>query len=383
MEITDFANEKYDKAMLRHLQDSLKISHGLTDSVAFIENKPIDYQLLHQILALSQKENHWANFGPVSMLLESLLKEKMEVVEEKSVVVCKSGTQALHTLIRLHEKKAGGSMRWVVSAFGFIASNIGPLASAQIVDCDNRGMLSLEELKKLEINSWDGVVVTNLFGMCEDITEYRDFCLEHGKVLIIDAATAFLTPSRKISQAPDEAVSFHQTKPWGMGEGGCAVVNSIDAEEFRALLNYGNRIESIPRKYAVNGKISDFCSALILQRIMGMPGWQPLYNEQARRIHKIARESGLQPLLEKIKDYMVMPHIPVLAEFEIRKEGLNNQYFTMRKYYRPLNSGYTQASDIFRRIVNIPCHKDMSIVADQCISTVLGRLGRSPANYHA
>ena len=363
--------EGFDPTQLTSLIGELDAKPIKNDeAISFIENKPINKALLTDILSISQRENHWANFGPVSRLLENVLKKKMHISEGKTVVTCKSGTEAMHTIVRLQDNKAGRPLRWVISSFGFISSNIGPLANAQIVDCDPIGMLSLEELTALDLDSWDAVVVTNIFGLCDDISDYVDFCKKHNKYLLMDNATALFTPSRQIVNAPCEAISFHQTKPWGMGEGGCAVIDESDESEFRSLLNFGVGSENEQRQYAANGKLSDFDSALILQRLITMPKWRPLYRMQARRITKLARQCGLE-LLGEITPDMIMAHVPVLASSSVTKKALENSNLTLRKYYKPLTDKHPQASSIFERIINIPCHSTLAELDDAQIIEAL------------
>jgi dTDP-4-amino-4,6-dideoxygalactose transaminase len=360
----------YDNDLLDLLGKSQRESLSVVcEKLAFIENKPVDYEFLQKTLSLSKDINHWANFGPVSRLLESALCTLMAVSDDKTVVVCKSGTEALHAIVRLHEARAERELRWVCCAFGFISTNIGPLAKARLVDCNQQGMLCLDELKKLDLDSWDGLVVTNIFGLCQDMVSYRDYCHEHGKVLVVDAATALLTSSRTIEQPPDEAISFHQTKPWGMGEGGAAIIDQQDEADFRSLLNFGVGSSNNIRWGAVNGKLSDFCSALIYQRVGSLPSWQPLYKRQSLRVEHLASMHGLK-MLAPAPAESILAHLPLLAPFPVSKLMLENSYVFLRKYYSPLADGYPMALDIFSRMVNFPCHSQVDGLEDSQIEDI-------------
>lgn len=364
----------YDDKLFSIFINRKEIVKNTSDDTAcsFIENKLVDYDLYHKILSISKAENHWANFGPVSRLLESSLKEKMQVNRDRSVVVCKSATDALHTLVGMYSFKMGRSLRWVVSAYGFFSTHIGPLADAIIIDCDKCGMLDLEKLKALDNDSWDAVMVTNIFGLCQDITPFIDYCEDQNKLFVMDNAMAFITDTRVHQNSPCEAVSFHHTKPWGIGEGGCAVVDSDDEELFRSLLNFGANIGDKARPFSTNGKLSDFDSALILQRLINMPDWERLYKLQARRINSIARKCGLLPLVKypvTLAEYPVniIGNLPFLAPDPVRKEALLNPWITLRKYYQPLNSEHNMANSIFSRIINIPCHPQVAKITDEQI----------------
>ncbi len=79
--------------------------------------------------------------------------------------------------------------------------------------------------------------------------------------MIIDSAASFPAP-RPPSVCASEIVSFHHTKPWGFGEGGCAIVDGALAEKLRSLHNFGVGRRCFVRNFAGNGKMSDICSSL-------------------------------------------------------------------------------------------------------------------------
>ena len=87
--------------------------------IAFIEQKLPDFAQLAEILRLSANSGYWTNFGPVSSLLESALERYLNLPPSRAVVMCSSGTAALLALIALKEHRAGRSLRWAISAYGF------------------------------------------------------------------------------------------------------------------------------------------------------------------------------------------------------------------------------------------------------------------------
>jgi dTDP-4-amino-4,6-dideoxygalactose transaminase len=343
--------------------------------VSFIEQKPPDFQQLADILRLSADTGIWTNFGPVSSLLESALAQHLNLSPAHAVVMCSSGTAALLSLIGLKEYRAQRRLRWVVSAFGFRASCLGPLAHARVLDCDATGILDLNTLRRLDPESWDGVVITNVFGLKADLRDYAAFCRDLEKELIVDNAGLLEGFVRDDPHSTaDEILSFHQTKPWGMGEGGCAVLPRSQAAEFRSLINGGDGLCSGARVWASNSKISDVSCALILQRLLQAPEWSCGYREQARRILQIALRAGLQPLAPMDLSTLTPPHLPMLAPMPVAETGLVGAPFVMQKYYEPLGEDCPAASAIYARIVNIPCHPDMALLTDEEIRAGLERL---------
>src|SRR5438067_2471486 len=87
--------------------------------VPFIENKAIDMVKLQQVLKISESCHHWANFGPVSRLLETVLERHLQLPDSRSVVFCSSATAALFAMVAVKEYRARRRLSWVTSAYGF------------------------------------------------------------------------------------------------------------------------------------------------------------------------------------------------------------------------------------------------------------------------
>jgi dTDP-4-amino-4,6-dideoxygalactose transaminase len=343
--------------------------------VPFIEQKSPDFEQMAEIVQLSADSGYWTNFGPVSALLESALEQHLHLPASRAVVMCSSGTAALHTLVAAKEYRAGRRLRWVVSAYGFRASYLGPLANARVLDCNAAGVLDLEALDELDPECWDGAVVTNTFGLRSDLSEYAAFCRDAGKELIVDNA-GLLDGFRRDNprSSVDEILSFHQTKPWGMGEGGCAVLPREQASLFRAIINGGEGLQPEARLWASNSKISDVSCAMILQRLRHAGEWSGGYRTQGRRILRIASEVGLRPLAPIDLARLTPPHLPMLAPSPVTAIDLVNKSFVMQKYYEPLSPELPTAASLYARVVNIPCHPDMALLHDEEIRLCLERL---------
>jgi dTDP-4-amino-4,6-dideoxygalactose transaminase len=345
-------------------------SLSCSSRVRYVEDKPIDWQRVHEILELSRRANHWTNFGPVSHALERSLEFVLKLPPERAVVVCSSASAGLTALAGLHALRHGRPLRWLVSAYTFAVQHTGAFADAVIVDCDDSGMLDLFAAKKLRKRDWDGMVVTNLFGALESADRFVRFCRKRGKALIVDSAGAMLGLNRTAPSMPVEAISFHHTKPWGIGEGGCVIVDRADVPLVRSALNFGVSGPEGLKPFAANGKISEFACALILDRLERLPSWSGFYLGQRRRIAKLCREAGL-PTLGARPSGAVIASLPVFAARPIEPSRLAGRPFDIGKYYPPLRKGYPKAAHIFSRIVNIPCHSGMAAVPNDVIEAVL------------
>jgi hypothetical protein len=345
--------------------------------VAFIERKAPDLKGLQAVLQASADSNRWTNFGPVSRLLEQALERLLGLPPSRAVVMCSSGTAALFGLVGMKQYLTGKTMRWAASGYSYRCSQLGPLSGSAVLDCDDCGLLSLDALGKIDPDAYDGVVFTNVFGFATDIRDYVAFCQSRGKELIVDnAAVLEGFPRTDLSCSADEIISLHQTKPWGMGEGGCVIIDRKDVPVFRGLINLGSNLTDAAFPWASNSKISDFSCAILLQRLMQAPEWRPAYQAQARRILDIAIDAGLRPLTPMDLTLFTPSHLPMLADRPISDLDLANQTFVMRKYYRPLSDSNQNAWAIYNHIVNIPCHPDMAILRDEEIRQRLSALAR-------
>lgn len=338
--------------------------------VRYVENKRIDWHRVHEILDLSRRANQWTNFGPVSQALERVIAHILALPPERAVVVCASASVGLTVLAGLNAAKRGRRLRWLVSAYTFAVQRTGVFSDATVVDCDDTGLIDLASAAAAPDSQWDGMIVTNLFGALKDSQRFAKFCAERGKALIIDSAAALLGPDRTRPGLPAEAISFHHTKPWGVGEGGCVIVDREDVPLVRSMLNLGIGGPDILKPFAGNGKISDMASALILDRLERLPSWSHFYYGQRRRIDKLRRHAGLS-LLCQGPDHAIAPNLPIMAARPVPFAELAGLPFPTGKYYPPLEKGHRNAERLFSRIVNVPAHSDMISVPIDVIESVM------------
>jgi dTDP-4-amino-4,6-dideoxygalactose transaminase len=338
--------------------------------VRYIEDKRIDWQRVHEILDISRRANQWTNFGPVSQALERALEHILAIPADRAVVACASASVGLTALAGLHAARRGRRLRWLVSAYTFAVQRTGVFDDAIVVDCDDAGLIDLAAAAELPDGQWDGMVVTNLFGALKDSGRFAAFCAERGKVLILDSAQALFGLDRTQAGLPAEVISFHHTKPWGVGEGGCMIVDRADMPLVRSALNFGIGGPDLLKPFAGNGKISEPACALILDRLERLPSWSHFYYGQRRRIDKLRRHAGLS-LLCQGPDHAIAASLPVLAARPIGASWFKGQPFDMGKYYPPLEKGHRNAERLFARIVNVPAHSGMASLPTEVIKEVL------------
>ena len=337
--------------------------------IRFVENKTPAMDRVSTLLEACARENLWANRGPLYHRMADAFAEHLQVPEGARVTPCANGGVALEAMARLHEQAAGQKLRWVSSSFTFQNMGRGYFADVTFVDCDARGMLDLAALRALDPDSFDGVIVVNTLGMVQDFSDYIDFAQEIGKALLFDNAAGVRAG---IPDWPWQSFSLHQTKPYGLGEGGLAITPADQAEEFYTLLNYEAPPEAA-HLWMNNGKISDIACAFHISRLEAVEEWTPRYHEQAARIEEIAREMGLRPLLPP-DGPTPKTSCAFLSVEPIPLERLRlTKHINFAKYYKPL-ADLPMTLDVYAHIVNIPTHPDMGQATKSQITEDLTRL---------
>ena len=323
--------------------------------IKFVENKIPDLARVSTLLEACAEDNTWANRGPVYHRMAEAFAEHLRVPDGTVVTPCSNGGVALEAMARLHEQEAGRKLRWVASGFSFQNMGRGYFADVTFVDCDANGMLDIAALKTMDLDAFDGIVVVNTLGMVADFSPYIAFARATGKAMIFDNAAGVRAG---VPDWPWQSFSLHQTKPYGLGEGGLAITPADRAEAFYTLLNY----DAPPEPAALwmnNGKISDISCAFHLSRLEKVADWAPRYQEQELRIQELATEMGLRPLLP-VGDGAPKTSCAYLSENDVPLERLRRtRYINFAKYYRPL-APLSMTEDIYRRVVNIPTHPDMA-----------------------
>jgi dTDP-4-amino-4,6-dideoxygalactose transaminase len=344
--------------------------------VQFVEDKLPDWARVQQLMEFSARAGRWANFGPVQRYFTELVAKTLDLGSSRTVVSASSATSALFAIVGAHAADAGRPLVWAISAYGFYSTAIGPLAAhVRVVDCDHKGMIDVSALSALPADSWDGLIATDLFGAQFDFSEASAICRAAGKPLIIDSAVSFPT-RRSPAVCASEIVSFHHTKPWGFGEGGCAIVDVALAEKIRSFENFGVGAPPSFGGFAANGKMSDIAAALIVERLERMPSWADGYRRQRERLTDLALSEGLDVLTRPPPD-VVVPHVPLLAPRAVDMTDIPSASFAVAKYYRPLGKNCPVATDLHARMVNVPCHPGMASIDD----AVMRQFFRALAEY--
>lgn len=354
-------------------------SSGHPARVALVEHKPVDSVRMHAFLepatqapttqAPASRAVQESGFGPAAEMLAYGYRRYMGQSGARALVPCASAGAALDVLAGVHACKLGRGMRWAVSALGFTRLGAGAFADAQVVDVDARGMLSLEALKALPADGYDGIVVSNPFGLRSGFEAHARFAAAHGKVMLLDNP-AGIGPS--IPEQPYQALSLHDAVPYGSGEGGLLLAPSEDAELCRALAGYVPLDPALAGYRVADAKLSEQACARQLQRLEAAPTWVPLYEMQSVRMQHVVARAGLRPLLAG-QGAVVSASLPLLVPQPPTEEVLGNPLFELAKLRAPLGPGRV-AGLLHAHLVEVPCHPGMRAVDTDDIVSGLRRL---------
>ncbi len=330
-----------------------------------ISYKPKDISLdnIGKYLNKSFENNHLTNWGPCVIDLENLLREKLHILQNKSVICTSSGTTALHALIGGITKYYKQKLRFAVQSYTFPSSIQQILSESIIVDIDEFGGLNLSHIN---IDDIDGIIVTNCFGNLVNIDEYECWRHKNNKILIFDNAatpSSFWKGNNSINYGNGAIVSLHHTKPIGFGEGGFVVVDSIYEENVRECIDQGfGRPEKIPQVFYVgsNYKMSDVSAAFILS-----------YFEKYHTIREthIYLYQEMKKLIGHFNNIKFFPcsisdpfcsHFALLIENGIEEDFFNREGIVAKKYYKPLADNTPVSDRYYRDIICLPLHIDLT-----------------------
>ena len=87
----------------------------------------------------------------------------------------------------------------------------------------------------------------------------------------------------------------------------------------------------------------------------------------------LAERAGLTRLFDYPMD-VIATSLPFLTANPVPLKALNNEHFTIGRYYRPLRT-LPMTANIYSRILNVPSHPDMQSVETDTILDVLGTIG--------
>lgn len=325
--------------------------------VKFIAPKRYKNSEIQDLLSLSETEQKFTNDGPVKKLLEHELEKFLKISNDKSVVCVSNGTTALHALFYLFDKLNGKKLKWLTPAFTFPTPCV---AGFNTTVCD----ISLDTYtipETYSLDSFDGIILTNLYGSMVDIDYWVARCKKENKLCIFDNASSPMSMHDGINIMNFGDASFgslHHTKLLGVGEGGFVIVSKNHYEEVNKICNFGfNEI----REYdalSSNFKMSDITAAYTLSHIRNFNFFKHEKN-QKELIERIIDLKSEKFKVFMFKNGTVFGNLPILFTSESSKEVFRELGIEANKYYKPIVS-LPNAEYTFNRMINFPLNDQMT-----------------------
>jgi dTDP-4-amino-4,6-dideoxygalactose transaminase len=254
-------------------------------------------------LQKSLDQGKLSNDGPLQAVLGAKVKAAVRSVND--VLLACNGTAALHALCIGLNLKYQKEIRWITQAFTFSSCINGSLAACQIADVDPEHFGPSFAYLENHVDEFDGIIVTNVFGLQTNLLKYQDWCDRHDKLLIQDNAASPIgfvenTKHTCIHDLGDGAiVSFHETKPFGRAEGGAIFARNDVLTFVHQAMNFGFNIPANirrPHRACSNWRMSDVAAAAICDHLdfMESNDWEERLQDLTKFAESCLESNGLQ-----------------------------------------------------------------------------------------
>ncbi len=141
--------------------------------ISWVNKKIINLEETNNKLLECIESKHMTNGGKNVSNLQNKIKKLFKLNDDKEVLLVCNGAMGINALIGGLNIYFNKKLRWVVQSFTFPCSKQGLLIDSIISDIDeNMG----PSLSNINVNDFDGILVTNCFGCSSNIKYYEDFC---------------------------------------------------------------------------------------------------------------------------------------------------------------------------------------------------------------
>lgn len=231
--------------------------------------KPVkpDEKLLNQYLSQILETGFYTNNGPFAQLLEQKLEK---ILGSRHVLLTSNGTVSLE--IALKAVNAQGNI--ITTPYSYVATaNAAKWLGLEVRFADLKKDTFFPDPINIEAlidENTSALLITQVYGMCGPLEEYRAIADKNNIPLILDAAHAFgvCYKGKSVSSYGDLAsYSFHATKVFNTVEGGALTTSNPEMNEHLFNLRaFGHRGDNYITE-GINGKNSEVHAAFGLAQI--------------------------------------------------------------------------------------------------------------------
>lgn len=244
----------------------------------------------------------YTNFGPLVLEFESRLAAILGA-RPGAIASASTGTAALEaTILAIAGRATRERPLALLPAFTFVATAVAVEACGYqpfLLDVDSdTWMLDPERLLGHPMLARAGVVVAVApFGLAPAQAAWAGFARKTGLPVVIDAAASLEAVSGLQGACLGEVpvmLSFHATKSFGIGEGGCVACGDPHlAARITQSLNFGFREARDSRVPGINGKLSEYHAAVGLAELDGWQAKRAQFGLVHAAYARLAADAGL------------------------------------------------------------------------------------------
>lgn len=307
--------------------------------------------------------NILTNNGPIANDLKHRLEAWLNVKE--LTLVC-NGTCALDVALEALELEPGSEV--ITTPFSFVATANAIIRKGLkpvFVDVESDGYnICAERISEAITPRTTAILGVHVYGIPVNLKKIEEIAKDHCLAVIYDGAHSFGVSVRGnslLSYGDIATCSFHATKVFNTGEGGCIIANKNCSKSINRGINFGFSGENDISEFGINAKMSEFAAALgvvnlenissIIKKRAKVYEWYSKYLEG----HLIpAIVDSMHTSEEMVWNYAYMP-VRIRSEEgeEIRNmvyEALKKKEIFSRKYFYPLipeTSAYMASPDLW------------------------------------
>jgi dTDP-4-amino-4,6-dideoxygalactose transaminase len=329
-------------------------------------------------------DNTWiTNNGELLRELEQKLKDYLRV---KNLLVCSNGTIVLQMAL----KALNISGEVITTPFSYVATTTTILwenCTPVFVDIDTVNFcIDPAKIEASITPKTQAILATHVYGYPCDVEAIEKIASKHKLKVIYDAAHAFGTfyKGKTIFDYGDVSTcSFHATKIFHTGEGGCIITNNDTLLKQISLYRSFGHIGDDYYTMGINAKNSEFHAAMGLCNLKYIDDILKQQKLKWEFYYTALKNTGLQLL--NIPDDITYnySYFPVIfaseSELDVTVAHLNEQGIFPRRYFYPslnkLNYVNYQscpiAESVASRVICLPLYFDLSQDDQQFIIKII------------
>uniref|UniRef100_UPI0039A47E1A DegT/DnrJ/EryC1/StrS family aminotransferase n=1 Tax=Ornithobacterium rhinotracheale TaxID=28251 RepID=UPI0039A47E1A len=331
-------------------------------------------------------DNVWlTNRGELVVELE---KKLMDFLGVDNLLLTTNGTLPIQIALKalnIEKDVITTPFSYVATTSSISWENCNPI----FVDIDAENLtIDPNKIEEAITNNTQAIVATHVFGNPCDVDAIEEIALKHGLKVIYDAAHCFGVKykEKSIFEYGDVSTcSFHATKIFHTGEGGCLVAKDKALfERLYYMHNFGHKTPTSFYDKGINAKMSE------LQAAMGLAVFDHLGEIFENRRKAVALYDSLLLHTNNLKTFKVRAstewnyhYYPIILDTENhlldKIKALNEKGIYPRRYFYPslnsLNYVIKQScpisESISSRILCLPLSADISADEIELICNVL------------